>query len=549
MTNTTHLKRAAGLASLLGATAAVASIPSTAAAAPTEYATGWQCISPFIQTFAGAATPDGFLDSLDISVGRGAGNALTAVKGQPLYLDSTQLSLEFKNPGPLKSLWSRTGGVGLTYTGSPGWANDGNGAAQLLTGSDPKPASTNITLRVKAADGLTYWSYATGTSPNQVIHYAPTPVSASVLKGLSALPVPTAYPGESLTSTSRLSEQYLGNRNNNNYPLSAYVTLEATNTVERFQTVHVDGTWTVNVQDPTPGSSTWLGGYTNGDETVTAPKRTYTLPSSKWTPTGDGPVEFRIAPPGNSAPVIAESKGYDRDGYNRPIKVVPFGSVFVRADTKSYGSSNDCVNGTISVKDSTISAAGVAGFIGNASPTAGDPSLALLGDAEFPGFTLANSGGAKNPIKGVAGRYATTQAVQPTFAKADLPAAPAPTPVPVPVTTPAPAPAGPVVLSADVLGVKSKKTTVSVTNTTTASNEYTISATTKNAYKSGKSKKKLKVAPDAKTTVAAGKTNEIKLSVTKAVRDLLRSKSITVVLTVTPKGGTATTSTVTLTEL
>lgn len=558
MTNTTQtLKRAAGLASVVGVAAGLAAVPA-ATAAPTAFNTGWQCISPFINSF-GTPTggtkadvlniPDGqtegYLDSLAINVSR-TSNALTAVKDQPLYLDGAQLSLEFTNVAILKRLWTDTGGITQRFIGVPGWQNNGSGSAWLDSG-DTYPASTNIDLRVKPADGKSYWSYQVGSGASAEIHYAPAPVSDTVpFKQLSNLPLPITAPGSvALKSTASLGHGYLANRNNNNFPITSYVTIEGTNTKEKFQTVAVDGSWVVNVSDPTPGSAAWPAGYSNGDETIKSPKRTFAIPSSKWTPTGDGPVEFRIAPPGNASAVPVESKGYDRDGYNRPILIKPFGSVYVRAETRSYASTSDCVNGSIVIKDATIPTTSNAAFIGNSSKDVADPENLTLGDTEFTGFLLGNSfvtNGQKTAVRGVKGRYETTQAVQPTFAKADLPPAPAPTPTPTPAAVP-------VALKATVLGVKSKKTTVEVTNNTATDNDFTVSAVTKKKYKSGKSKKQLTVAPAQTVKVKAGQTTAVTLNVSKAVRDLLKSKSIDIVVTITPKGGKATTLTVKLTNL
>lgn len=565
MTNTTQtLKRAAGIAGVIGATVGLSAVPA-ATAAPTPFATGWQCISPFINTFGtptGGTKADvlnipegqteGYLDSLDINVKRES-NALTAVKDQPLYLDGTQVSLEFTNAAILKRLWSDTGGVTQRFIGVPGWQNNGS-TSEWLESGDTYPASTNIDLRVKPADGKSYWSYSVGSGAAAVIHYAPTPVSDTVpFKGLSNLPLPVKAPGSvDLKSTASLGHGYLNNRNNSNFPITAAVTVEATNTVERFQTVTVNGTWTINVQDPTPGTATWPAGFSNGDETITAPKQTLTLPGSKWTPTGDGPVEFRIAPPGNSGPVAVESKGYDRDGYNRPILVKPFGSVYVRAETRGYASTSDCVEGTYKIKDTTVPTAGNAAFIGNSSPLITDPENLLLGDKEFAGFLLGNSyltNGSKTATRGVAGRYEVTQVAQPTFATANLPEAPKV--VEKIVEKIAQSPAKPVVISATVLGVKKKKTTVAVSNNTATENEYTVSALTKNKYKVGKSKtkKRLSVAPSSTVKVKPGATSQVSLSVKKDVRSLLKSKSIDIVVTIAAKGGATTSYTVTLTQL
>ena len=60
-------------------------------------------------------------------------------------------------------------------------------------------------------------------------------------------------------------------------------------------------------------------------------------------------------------------------GYNAPLNIRPFGSVYIRAQTESYGSSNDCIPGAITVVNSAI-AAGQAGLLfGDVDPVNPDP--------------------------------------------------------------------------------------------------------------------------------------------------------------------------------
>ena len=55
----------------------------------------------------------------------------------------------------------------------------------------------------------------------------------------------------------------------------------------------------------------------------------------------------------------------------------PYGSVFVRALTESYGSSNDCIPGAISVVNTAIAATQPTLFFGDADPVNPDPALGV----------------------------------------------------------------------------------------------------------------------------------------------------------------------------
>ena len=142
------------------------------------------------------------------------------------------------------------------------------------------------------------------------------------------------------------------------------------------------------------------------------------LKGTRWTPTGAGPVEFTIAQPGKLGIVQIESEGYDRVGYNQPLNVRPFGSVFVRAGTESYGASNDCIPGAVSLVNSQIAANQTTYFFLDADPVTPDP---LLGDPAAPG-TFTNQGGAQKPV-GLRGRFGFAFTPLPAIATAPLPAA------------------------------------------------------------------------------------------------------------------------------
>ena len=151
------------------------------------------------------------------------------------------------------------------------------------------------------------------------------------------------------TPTLSLAHRYISHTGNSEFPLDAWVT------VARVQhgRGHADHPGQGLLDDQHQGRDAGLardarelrqrrGHRDRARRSCSRCRRT------NWTPTGAGPVEFTIAQPGKLGIVQIESKGYDRVGYNTPLNVRPFGSVFVRAQTESYGASNDCIPGAIS---------------------------------------------------------------------------------------------------------------------------------------------------------------------------------------------------------
>ena len=142
------------------------------------------------------------------------------------------------------------------------------------------------------------------------------------------------------------------------------------------------------------------------------------LKGTRWTPTGAGPVEFTIAQPGKLGIVQIESKGYDRVGYNQPLNVRPFGSVFVRAGPRPTAPATTASPAPISLVNSQIAANQTTYFFLDADPVTPDP---LLGDPAAPG-TFTNQGGAQKAV-GLRGRFGFAFTPLPAIATAPLPAA------------------------------------------------------------------------------------------------------------------------------
>lgn len=558
MSNGNVPSRAKRVAGVIGTSAAVAALGLTAAgsAQASPYATGWQCISPFANftnnTFpSDPPAPNGIIDSLALSVSRPGGDPIVATAGQRLPLHDVQLGLELKDPRIIEQLYTRTGGVTLNYSGRPLGQPTGTTTNRSMTRVEITPAlaaaisatTTNPGGGTAPAAGETWWAFtvnnqtaANAADLNTGWYSDGTPNSSGAFtrtfytEAVSGSAPPRDNAGSYIAASASVGHKYVTHTGNNHFPINAWVTIEASNTVEKVQTVQAKGYWTINVEDTSPGSLTNPAGFADGGHTVTAPPVSLDLPRSNWTPTGAGPVEFRVAAPGQSGPAVIESKGYDRAGYNRPVVTRPFGSVFVRADTEAYGASNDCVPGTIGIADSTIAAS----FWGNARPNAdaSNPDTSI-GSVSNPGFVLNNQGTAWNAVKGAAGRYSFAVAAQPAFAAAPLAA----------VTPPPPAP-----YTAKALKVtsgslkKSKSNTVSlkVSNPNAKSAKYKVTVKTVSKYAlTKKGKKAVRSAVAGKTvTVGAGKTATTKLKLSKAAKTLLKTrKSLKVKVTIAPTDG------------
>lgn len=554
--------RGAGVVGV-SAIAAVAGIAVAAAPASADsISTGWQCISPFANftnnTFPDdPPAPSGILDSLAVSVTRPGGEALVANPGQALGLRDLQVGLSFKDPRVVEQLYTRTGGVSLSYRGAPLGQPSGTTTSRTLaktTVAAPLPAATttNPGGGTAPAAGESWWTFSvsnttaataanlnTGWYKDGTANAAGNFTRTYYVEKVDGTAPPQNNAGSYLEPTASVGHKYVTHTGNNHFPINVWVVVKGTNTAEGTQTVQAKGYWTVNVQDTTPGSLAAPAGYGDGGHTVTVPDVTLDVPRSNWTPTGAGPVEFTIAPPGNAKPVQIESKGYDFPGYNRPVTVKPFGSVFIRADTEAYGATNDCIPGTIGIKDSTIGAS----FWGDARPdaTADNPDK-TIGDVENPGFFRANTPAVTwNVAKGAAGRFEFGFDAQPALAVAALPqpAVVVPT-VPAPAPTPTPAPVyvakAPTVSTSSAKKTKSNMVKLSISNPNAKNVRYAISGVTVSKYKVGKSAKKTWSAFGKKTvTITAGKSRSQPVRLTSALKSLLKKRSsVRVKVTIKP---------------
>jgi hypothetical protein len=505
--------------------ATVAASPSTASAD----GNGWSCISPFAN-YTNATYPDDppapsqIIDSLAISVTRADSTPLTAVPGQPLALRDLQLTAVFTDTRPVEQMYRRTGGITVAYSGIPRGQVENN--------------SRTFSQRANPADGnILYWAYNTAAQNQPAVYVYTTKVASGppqVRTAAQAVNTPDfTYPAP----TVGLAHRFLSRTGNSQFPLDAWVSVAASNTVEGFQTLPVKGYWTVNIQDATPGTPANPANYTNDAVVATVEPVVLSLPRTNWTPTGAGPVEFTIAPRGHMGIVQVESKGYDRVGYNTPLNIRPFGSVYVRAQTEAYGASNDCIPGAISIADSTV-AAGQAGLLfGDVDPVNPDPAV---GDPATPG-AYTTSAGVQKAI-GTRGRFGFAQAPLPAIAVAALP------PAAVPIAQPAPKPK-PVALATGSTAKPSSSgaVTLKLTNPNTTDAKYKLSVKTVSKYKVGKTKKVVTVSSSKTITVKPGAAN-VKFTLSKTAKTLLKSrKTLKVKVTLTPvAGGSAVTKTITL---
>lgn len=558
---------------------AVAAAPASAS----QYATGWQCISPFVNytngTLVDPPAPQTIADSLAISVTRPGGEALSAKAGRELALRDLEVSFEYKDPRPLEALWTRTATLTTQWSGSvPFGATDTeNRTLQLRAvpagatvqgpatgaypggGTGPAPVA-----KQPGVAGERWWSFTVTLTPaqqaapavNQWYTDAAPAANGNVTrtyytqkKAATGSDAPKTKADTFYTaSSSSVGHKYVTHTGDNRFPVNASVVIEGTNTVEGTQTLHVEGSWIINVVDPTPGSNNDPIGYADGDHQVTAPVVRLRLPRSNWTPNGAGPVEFKLAQPGNAKGVVSRSTGYDRPGYNRPQRIAPYGNVWARFETESYGSSHDCIPGQISVADPSILANPntAASFYGNVRPdaTAANPDTSV-GDLENPGF-YKNGQGAWTAAVGSRGRFAFAPVAQAPLAVAPLEVAP---------VTPAPAPAPYVAKTAklaasSVKASKSSKLSLKLENPNTKDAGFSVSIRTKSKYKIGKSAKTQLVGTAKRTVVGAGRSKTLSISLTKAAKTLLKTrKSLKVVVTIKPsdaKRAKATSKTITL---
>ncbi|WP_147448063.1 hypothetical protein [Solirubrobacter pauli] len=508
------------LVPVLAMAAVVGATPASAAEG-----NGWSCISPFASYTNGAYASDppaldNILDSLAITVARTDATPLTAVTGQKLALTDLQLGLTFTDLRVAEQMYRRTGGATSSYS-------------QLIPYTQTTNDLRNLSVRTNPADGASYWSYGSG----QNITYVQKQTVAGEppkVRDAATTPNTTWYYA---TPTLGLGHRYISHTGNSQFPLDAWVTIAASNTVEGVQTLPVKGYWTINIKDATPGTPGNPANYNNDAVTVTVPPVSLNLPSSRWTPTGAGPVEFTIAAPGKLGVIQVESKGYDRTGYNTPLNVRPFGSVYVRAQTEAYGASNDCIPGQVSILDKSGPSTQGNFLFGDADPVNPDPAL---GDPATPGAYATQNGQGK--AVGVRGRFKLDFVSLPPIATAALP------PVPVPVPAPAPKPAT-FAKATSLKASKAGSVKLALTNPNTAALSYKLSAKTVGKYKVGKSKtKKVVTVATSKTVSLKPGASNVSFSLSKTAKSLLSArKSLKVKVTLTPaSGGSALTKTITL---
>jgi hypothetical protein len=488
---------------------------------------GWQCISPFAnytnQNYPDdPPAPSHIIDALAISVTREDSAPLTAVQGQALSLRDLQLKAVFTDTRPVEQMYRRTGGITVSYSGIPRGQEEDN--------------SRTFSQRANPGDdNILYWSYNTAAQGQPANYVYPSKVSAGPPQIRTA-----DQPKDTLDFTVAspnvgLAHRFLSRTGNSQFPLDAWVTIAASNTVQGVQTLPVKGYWTVNIKDATPGTPAVPANYTNDAVSATVEPVVLSLPRTNWTPTGAGPVEFTIAPPGNMGIIQTESKGYDRVGYNTPLNIRPFGSVYIRAQTEAYGASNDCIPGAITVVNSAITASQAGMLFANADPVTADPAL---GDPATPGAYTTASGAQK--AVGVRGRFGFAPVPLPAIAVATLP--------PVPVAAPKPA------VKPIALGSKStmKPTSagsvkLALTNPNATATKYKLAVKTVSKYKLGKTKRTVVVAAGKTVTVKPG-TSSLSFKLSSSAKSLLKQRtSVKVTVSLTPvDGGSAITKTITL---
>lgn len=589
--------RAKRLAGTVGAVTAITAIGVSAAAGTaqaTQYATGWQCLSPFANYTNNTypddpPAPNTILDSMDVAVKRTSGDPLVATPGKPLKLDDLLVTFDLKDPRVAEALYVRTSTLTTTYSGSvPLGATDAeNRSLTLRTVPADVPVAgpasethsfggspADITLD-KPVAGERWWGFAVNnvdpdSAPINSWYTDGVPNASGMVTRTyyvderSGNQVPRDIAGRAFVEgRAAVGHKYVTHTGDNRFAASAAVTLEATNTVEGVQTIQTEGSWIVNVEDSTPGSINDPFGFSDGGHTVTIPTVKFHIPTVRWTPTGAGPVEIRLAQPGQASGVVSRSTGYDRPGYNRPLVIKPYGPVWGRFETESYGPSTDCIPGSISIADPTILANpnSAASFFGNvASTNTAETPDRTVGSPENPGF-YKNGQGSWVPAVGSRGRFAFAMLPQAPLAVAPLEApAPAPTPVPTPTPAPTPAPAQNAgegkgktlsVPSSALKLSKSSKIAVRLSNPNgvEAGAKVTIRTASKvKLTRNAKAKTVTLVKRTSKYALKPGASRTVNVRLTSAGKRLLKTKkSIRVKVTIASTNGNAKAVTKTLT--
>jgi len=506
---------------------------------------GWSCISPFAN-YTNSNYPDDppapghILDSLAIDLVRDDDSPLAATAGQRLPLHDLWLTVSFTDTRIAEQMYRRTGGATYSYRGIP--RAQVEDTVRTFSSRTDNPADV----------GVAYWAYNAAAQGQPAAYVYAGKVSFGPPQVRTADQPENTPDFTYAAPTLSFGHRYLSHTGNSQFPLDAYVAIAASNTVEEVQTVHVKGYWTINIKDATPGSATNPANYNNDEVIATVEDLELQLPRTDWTPTGGGPVDFTVAPPRSMGVVTTESKGYDREGYNKPMLVRPFGSVYVRAQTEAYGASNDCIPGTISLANAAISAGQAGLLFGDVEfDPNGAPDLEV-GDPATPGFYTTGAGQQK--ARGVRGRFDLDDTALPALASAPLivpSPSPTPTATPAPTPVPLPAPAAPKAVTfaggSSMRPSKAGRVSFSLENPNANSARYRLSAVTVGKHKVGKTRKVVTIAAGRTVTLKAG-SSSVALKLSNAAKKLLKQrKSVKVKVTLTPVGGgTAVTKTLTL---
>lgn len=171
------------------------------------------------------------------------------------------------------------------------------------------------------------------------------------------------------------------------YPLGAWVTIAASNTVEGTQTVRADAAWSPHpAATPVTPTSPWQAA-----EVVLG------LPDTSWTPTGAGPIRFALAQPGASAPVQLTGPLVGAPGgpvVGTTYTANPYGSLVLRTGTERNAATLDCAPGAFAVAD-----AGIAwSALGRLAPPAGSGGrYAIDANVGAPAFATVTDGAPPPP--------------------------------------------------------------------------------------------------------------------------------------------------------
>ncbi|MGD9695777.1 MAG: hypothetical protein AB7V42_08970 [Thermoleophilia bacterium] len=128
------------------------------------------------------------------------------------------------------------------------------------------------------------------------------------------------------------------------YPLTAWVTIAASNTAEGARTVRVEGSY--RPTGPNGAPAPW-----SPADVVLA------LPDTTWTPTGAGPVSFTIGPPGSMGPIEVTGSATGEPG--DPVVATtyaasPYGGLVLRLGTERNGVTLDCIGGATRIANAAV---------------------------------------------------------------------------------------------------------------------------------------------------------------------------------------------------